>query len=223
MQRVIVQADHAARMQADDILTYNVRNSQRPAGAVVVLRPVQVGGRPDADRRLQLLPVGAHQRLGQARLHQRRRDRRDGAARRRACRAASATNGPASRCRRSSPARRRRSCSRCRCCSCSCCLRRLYESWTIPLAVLLTVPLGILGAVLAVMLRGLPNDVYFTIGAGHDHRPRRQGRHPDHRVRQGPARAGQIADRGHDRGLPPALPADPDDRPRLHASASRRW
>ena len=43
-------------------------------------------------------------------------------------------------------------------------LAALYESWTIPLAVLLTVPLGIFGAVIAAMLRGLPNDVYFTVG-----------------------------------------------------------
>ena len=42
-------------------------------------------------------------------------------------------------------------------------LAALYESWTIPLAVLLTVPLGILGAVIAAMGRGLPNDVYFTV------------------------------------------------------------
>ena len=44
------------------------------------------------------------------------------------------------------------------------CLAALYESWTIPLAVLLTVPLGIAGAVLAATFRGLPNDVYFTVG-----------------------------------------------------------
>jgi multidrug efflux pump len=44
------------------------------------------------------------------------------------------------------------------------CLAALYESWTIPLAVLLTVPLGILGAVAAATMRGLPNDVYFTVG-----------------------------------------------------------
>jgi multidrug efflux pump len=44
------------------------------------------------------------------------------------------------------------------------CLAALYESWTIPLAVLMTVPLGILGAVVAASLRGLPNDVYFTVG-----------------------------------------------------------
>jgi multidrug efflux pump len=43
-------------------------------------------------------------------------------------------------------------------------LAALYESWTIPLAVLLTVPLGICGAVIAASLRGLPNDVYFTVG-----------------------------------------------------------
>jgi multidrug efflux pump len=43
-------------------------------------------------------------------------------------------------------------------------LAALYESWTIPLSVLLTVPLGILGAVTAAMLRGQPNDVYFTVG-----------------------------------------------------------
>gem|GEM_PF-2000382 len=44
------------------------------------------------------------------------------------------------------------------------CLAALYESWTIPLAVLLTVPLGICGAALAATFRGLPNDVYFTVG-----------------------------------------------------------
>jgi multidrug efflux pump len=43
-------------------------------------------------------------------------------------------------------------------------LAALYESWTIPVAVLMTVPLGIVGAVLAATLRGLPNDVYFTVG-----------------------------------------------------------
>jgi len=43
-------------------------------------------------------------------------------------------------------------------------LAALYESWSIPFAVILVVPLGILGAVLAVLLRGLPNDVYFKVG-----------------------------------------------------------
>jgi multidrug efflux pump len=44
------------------------------------------------------------------------------------------------------------------------CLAALYESWAIPFAVLLVVPLGVIGAVLATWLRGLPNDVYFQVG-----------------------------------------------------------
>ncbi len=44
------------------------------------------------------------------------------------------------------------------------CLAALYESWSIPAAVLLVVPLGIFGALVAVHLRGLPNDVYFKVG-----------------------------------------------------------
>ena len=44
------------------------------------------------------------------------------------------------------------------------CLAALYESWSIPFAVLLVVPLGVFGAVLAVTLRDLPNDLYFKVG-----------------------------------------------------------
>ncbi len=43
-------------------------------------------------------------------------------------------------------------------------LAALYESWSIPFAVLLVVPLGIFGALLAVTLRDMPNDVYFKVG-----------------------------------------------------------
>lgn len=43
-------------------------------------------------------------------------------------------------------------------------LAALYESWSIPVSVMLVVPLGLLGAVGAVMLRGLPNDVFFKVG-----------------------------------------------------------
>jgi hydrophobe/amphiphile efflux-1 (HAE1) family protein len=44
------------------------------------------------------------------------------------------------------------------------CLAALYESWSIPVAVLLVVPLGIIGTVLATLLRGLNNDVFFQVG-----------------------------------------------------------
>ena len=44
------------------------------------------------------------------------------------------------------------------------CLAALYESWSIPAAVLLVVPLGVLGALSGVWLRDMPNDVYFKVG-----------------------------------------------------------
>ena len=43
-------------------------------------------------------------------------------------------------------------------------LAALYESWSIPFSVILLVPMGIVGAVLAVTLRGMPNDVFFKVG-----------------------------------------------------------
>ncbi len=44
------------------------------------------------------------------------------------------------------------------------CLAALYESWPVPLSILLALPLGVIGSVIASTLRGLPNDVYFQIG-----------------------------------------------------------
>jgi multidrug efflux pump len=44
------------------------------------------------------------------------------------------------------------------------CLAALYESWSVPVSVLLVVPLGVLGAIVFAMLRGLPNDIFFKIG-----------------------------------------------------------
>jgi multidrug efflux pump len=44
------------------------------------------------------------------------------------------------------------------------CLAALYESWSVPFAVILVVPLGIVGALAAVFARDLPNDVYFKVG-----------------------------------------------------------
>jgi hydrophobe/amphiphile efflux-1 (HAE1) family protein len=44
------------------------------------------------------------------------------------------------------------------------CLAALYESWPIPIAILLTLPLGVIGGLIASTWRGMPNDVYFQIG-----------------------------------------------------------
>jgi HAE1 family hydrophobic/amphiphilic exporter-1 len=44
------------------------------------------------------------------------------------------------------------------------CLAALYESWPVPISILLALPLGLLGGILATSWRGMPNDVYFQIG-----------------------------------------------------------
>jgi multidrug efflux pump len=44
------------------------------------------------------------------------------------------------------------------------CLAALYESWSIPVAVLLVIPLGLIGSILFVTLRGMQNDVYLQVG-----------------------------------------------------------
>ncbi len=73
------------------------------------------------------------------------------------------------------------------------CLAALYESWAIPVAVLLVVPLGVIGAVLATTLRGLSNDVYFQVGLLTTIGLCGQERHPDRGVRQGALRKGPRA------------------------------
>jgi HAE1 family hydrophobic/amphiphilic exporter-1 len=44
------------------------------------------------------------------------------------------------------------------------CLAALYESWPIPISILMALPLGVIGGVIGTTMRGLPNDVYFQIG-----------------------------------------------------------
>src|SRR5205823_5220492 len=44
------------------------------------------------------------------------------------------------------------------------CLAALYESWSIPAAVLMAVPVGLIGSTIAASLRGMPNDVFFKVG-----------------------------------------------------------
>ncbi len=90
------------------------------------------------------------------------------------------------------------------------CLAALYESWSIPIAVVLVVPLGIIGALIATSLRG-------------------QERHSDRRVRQGIARAGPQPVRRGDRGVPHAFAPDHHDLAGLHPRRGtvdhrqRRW
>ena len=71
------------------------------------------------------------------------------------------------------------------------CLAALYESWSIPMAVLLVVPLGVLGALLGAMVARLLQRRVLQGRPDHHHRPVGEERDADHRVRQGPAGAGQ--------------------------------
>ena len=163
MQRVIVQADRGSRMNADDILNYNVKNSRGqlvPFSAFATVEwskgPTQIAGfnyypavrisgeaKPgytsgdaiaEMERLADKLPRGfGYEWTGQS-LQEK----------------LSGSQAPFLLALSALVV--------------FLCLAALYESWTIPLAVLLTVPLGISGAVLAATLRGLPNDVYFTVG-----------------------------------------------------------
>lgn len=61
------------------------------------------------------------------------------------------------------------------------CLAALYESWSVPFSVMLVVPLGVIGALLATWMRGLENDVYFR-GSVNGHWFIGEKRYPDRRV-----------------------------------------
>jgi len=163
MQRVIVQADRSSRMNADDILNYNVKNSRGqlvPFSSFATVEwskgPTQIAGfnyypairisgeaRPgftsgDAIAEMERLAGRLPRGFGYEWTGQSLQEKLSGSQ-------APFLLGLSALV-------------------VFLCLAALYESWTIPLAVLLTVPLGICGAVLAAMLRGLPNDVYFTVG-----------------------------------------------------------
>ena len=163
MQRVIVQADRIARMQAEEILTYNVRNARGqlvPMSSFATLQwsvgPTQIVGfnyypsvrisgtaKPgytsgDAIREMERLAGQLPRGFGYDWTGQSLQEKLSGS---------------------QAPLLLALSVL-----LVFLVLAALYESWTIPLAVLLTIPLGILGAVTGAMLRGLPNDVYFTVG-----------------------------------------------------------
>jgi multidrug efflux pump len=163
MQRVIVQADNDGRMQADDVLTFNVRNGQGnlvPFSSFAAVKwtvgPTQLVGynyypairisgsaKPgytsgDAIDEMERIAATLPRGFGFEWTGQSLQEKLAG------------SQAPLLLALSALVV--------------FLLLAALYESWTIPLSVLLVVPLGILGAVLAMMLRDLPNDVYFTIG-----------------------------------------------------------
>ncbi|CCD98983.1 multidrug efflux RND transporter permease subunit [Bradyrhizobium sp. STM 3809] len=162
MQRVVVQADRISRMNADDILNYSVKNAKGqlvPFSSFATIQwakgPTQIAGfnyypairisgeaRPgftsgDALNEMERLAAKLPRGFGYEWTGQSLQEKLSGSQ-------APLLLGLSALV-------------------VFLCLAALYESWTIPLAVLLTVPLGILGAVVAANLRGLSNDVYFTV------------------------------------------------------------
>ncbi|CCD89268.1 Putative component of multidrug efflux pump, acrB/acrD/acrF family [Bradyrhizobium sp. ORS 285] len=162
MQRVVVQADRISRMNADDILNYSVKNARGqlvPFSSFATIQwakgPTQIAGfnyypairisgeaRPgftsgDALNEMERLAGKLPRGFGYEWTGQSLQEKLSGSQ-------APLLLGLSALV-------------------VFLCLAALYESWTIPLAVLLTVPLGILGAVVAANVRGLSNDVYFTV------------------------------------------------------------
>ena len=106
------------------------------------------------------------------------------------------------------------------------CLAALYESWSIPVAVLLVIPLGLVGAIFAVTLRGLENDVYLQIGLLTTMGLAAKNAILMIEFAERAEKEGQARHRRGARGRADPAAADPDDQLRLHlrraaAGASR--
>ncbi len=91
-----------------------------------------------------------------------------------------------------------------------------YESWSLPGSVITAVPFGVLGALLAVWLRGMENDVYFQIGLVTLIGLSAEERDPDRRVRGPRARQGPLDRRVGRAGREGTPATDRDDVARLH-------
>ena len=91
-----------------------------------------------------------------------------------------------------------------------------YESWSLPLVILLVVPLAFLGALGAQALRGLANDLYCQIGLVTLIGLASQELDPDRRVREAPPRGGREPRRRGARGGRDPLPPGGDDGVRVH-------
>ena len=95
-------------------------------------------------------------------------------------------------------------------------LAALYESLTLPLSIIMIVPMGLLAAMTGVWLTGGDNNIFTQIGLDRAGRPVGEERDPDRRVRARARIRRTHAGAGRDRGEPAAAAADPDDLARLH-------
>ncbi len=208
VKRVYMQGDAPFRMRPEDLDRWYVRSVDRRRWRRSPPSPQTdwtVG--PAQLERYNGLPSLEIQGQSGAGPELRHGDARDGEAVRRSCRTASATNGPAFPTRSSQSGAQAPSLYALSMLVVFLCLAALYESWSIPLSVMLVIPLGVIGAVLAATLRGLYNDIYFQVGLLDHHRPVRQERHPDRGVRDvAETRGRRSARRGDGRRAPRLRP-----------------
>ena len=181
--RVLLQADAPYRMTPQDVLDLRVRNAQGEMVPFGAFTTVEWTAGPPQLQRYNGYPSMTISGLAGARPLDRRGDGRDGAPR----------GAAARRLRlrvdrhlvRGTAGRRARSALLLglSLVVVFLLLAALYESWSVPLAVLLVVPLGVLGAVLFSMARGLAGRRVLQRRPDHDHRPGGEERDPDRRVR----------------------------------------
>ena len=91
-----------------------------------------------------------------------------------------------------------------------------YESFSLPLAIILIVPMALLAGLVGIHLQGGDNNIFTQIGVPGARGPRVQERHPDRGVRQAPAGAGPRPRLGGARSRAPATAPDRDDVHRVH-------
>ncbi len=164
MQRVTVQAEAGQRMQAADLLRLNVRNVHGGMVPLSAFASVEWQKGPTQVVGYNGYPSIAHCRSGCPRLFVRRRHRRDGKRLARDLPQGFGYEWTGQSLQEIQSGSQAPFLLGLSLLFVFLLLSALYESWSIPFAVMMVVPLGIIGSVAAVTLRGMPNDVYFMVG-----------------------------------------------------------
>ena len=214
--QVNVQAETSFRDQIDDIYRIYVRNAKGNMVPMRALAEAKLVPGPADRHTLQRLPRRGHQRRAEAGLQFRPGARRDGAHLGTPCRPATATNGPAPRCRRRRRAARPPCVLGLAVLFAYLFLVALYESWNIPIPALLSVSVGVLGAIVAVSIAGLSFDVYAQIGLVVLVALAAKNGISDRRLCRRAARLGKDIKAAAIEGARIALPPGDDDQLRLH-------
>ncbi len=185
VKRVYMQGDAPFRMMPEDLERWYVRSATGTMAPFSSFMNWQWKQGPARLERYNGRPVAQHSR---AKVHPAsapapRWTKWNGSSP--SCRRASVSNGPARRIRNASPGAQAPALYTISLLVVFLCLAALYESWAVPVAVMLVVPLGIIGAVLAATLRGLVQRHLLPGGPARHDGTRGEERDPDRRIRRG--------------------------------------